>query len=187
MNFSKIEDENFSTILKWKFNAVLLNSKTPQKDFIQEEFSLRKNNRTLFLGKCCWRLLTFCQKMTKNVGLNQDSNQGPSRKQKKWDFFCLKLYHWAKEALHITQPKYCFKICEQQTLYNEYGTLPILHLKYIKDAFFNKQIIEIRKKMHIDSFFTYSHSEIALKACRNIQRFKFDCRPLHHVVKTFIK
>ena len=32
--------------------------------------------------------------------------------------------------------------------------------------------------MHIDSFFTYSHSEIALKACRNIQRLKFDCRPL---------
>ena len=32
-------------------------------------------------------------------------------------------------------------------------------------------------------FFTYSHSEIALKACRNIQRFKFDIRPLcFHII-----
>ena len=42
----------------------------------------------------------------------------------------------------------------------------------------SKQIIEIKKKLHIHSFFTYSHSEIALKACRNIERFKFICRPL---------
>ena len=60
----------------------------------------------------------------------------------------------------------------------------ILDLKYIKDTFSNKKIIEIKKKMHIDSFFTYSHSEIALKACRNIQRFKFDFRVLSY---TFIK
>ena len=30
---------------------------------------------------------------------------------------------------------------------------PILDLKCIKDTFSNKQIIEIKKKMHIDSFF----------------------------------
>ena len=53
-----------------------------------------------------------------------------------------------------------------------------LTLKMYKSAFSDKQVIEIKKKMHIDSFFTYSHSEIALKAFRNIQRFKFNPRPL---------
>ena len=114
---------------------------------------------------------------------SQPGFQGPSRKQQKWDFLSR-----AFPLSHGCITYYTTKILFQDsTLYNEYGTLPILHLKSIKDTFSNKQIIEIKKKMHIDSFFTYSHSEIALKACRNIQRFKFDCRPLHHVVKTFIK
>ena len=53
-----------------------------------------------------------------------------------------------------------------------------LTLKMYKSAFSDKQIIEIKKKMHIDPIFTYSDSEIALKVCRNKQRFKFNCRPL---------
>ena len=40
-------------------------------------------------------------------------------------------------------------------------------LKMYKSAFSDKQIIEIKKKMHIDPIFTYSDSEIALKVCRN--------------------
>ena len=55
---------------------------------------------------------------------------------------------------------------------------PILHLKCIKDTFPNKQIIEIKKKPHIDPIFTYWFSEIALKVCRNKQGIKFNCRPL---------
>ena len=53
-----------------------------------------------------------------------------------------------------------------------------LSLKMYKSAFSDKQIIEIKKKMHIDPIFTYSDSEIALKVCRNKQRFKFNRRPL---------
>ena len=53
-----------------------------------------------------------------------------------------------------------------------------LTLKMYKSAFSDKQIIEIKKKMHIDPIFTYSDSEIALKVCRNKQRIKFNRRPL---------
>ena len=53
-----------------------------------------------------------------------------------------------------------------------------LTLKMYKSAFSDKQIIEIKKKMHIDPIFTYSDSEIALKVCRNKQRFKFNRRLL---------
>ena len=56
-----------------------------------------------------------------------------------------------------------------------------LTLKMYKSAFSDKQIIEIKKKMHIDPIFTYSDSEIALKVCRNKQRFKFNRRPLCNV------
>ena len=51
-------------------------------------------------------------------------------------------------------------------------------LKMYKVAFSDKQITEIKKKMHIDPIFTYSDSEIALKVCRNKQRFKFNRKPL---------
>ena len=47
-----------------------------------------------------------------------------------------------------------------------------------KVVFSDKQITEIKKKMHIYPIFTYSDSEIALKVCRNKQRFKFNRRPL---------
>ena len=47
-----------------------------------------------------------------------------------------------------------------------------------KVVFSDKQFTEIKKKMHIDPIFTYSDSEIALKVCRNNQRFKFNCRSL---------
>jgi hypothetical protein len=53
-----------------------------------------------------------------------------------------------------------------------------LTLKMYKSAFSVKQIIEIKKKMHIDPIFTYSDSEIALKVCRNKQRFKLNRSPL---------
>ena len=53
-----------------------------------------------------------------------------------------------------------------------------LTLKMYKVVFSDKQITEIKKKMHIDPIFTYSDSEIALKVCRNKQRFKFNRRPL---------
>ena len=55
-----------------------------------------------------------------------------------------------------------------------------LTLKLYKVVFSDKQITEIKKKMHIDPIFTYSDSEIALKVCRNKQRFKFNRRPLWH-------
>ena len=42
----------------------------------------------------------------------------------------------------------------------------------------DKQITEIKKKMHIYPIFAYSDSEIALKVCRNKQRFKFNRSPL---------
>ena len=47
---------------------------------------------------------------------------GAFQRPKKVRIFCLKLSHWATEALHKAQSKYCFKICKQQTLYNKYGT-----------------------------------------------------------------
>ena len=53
-----------------------------------------------------------------------------------------------------------------------------LTLIMYKSAFSDKQIIEIKKKMHIDPIFTYSDSEIALKVCRNKQRFKLNRSPL---------
>ena len=53
-----------------------------------------------------------------------------------------------------------------------------LTLKMYKIVFSDKQITEIKKKMHIDLIFTYPDSEIALKVCRNKQRFKFNRRPL---------
>ena len=56
-----------------------------------------------------------------------------------------------------------------------------LTLKMYKSAFYDKQIIETKKKMHIDPIFTYSDSEIALKVCRNKQRFKLNRSPLWHV------
>ena len=56
-----------------------------------------------------------------------------------------------------------------------------LTLKMYKVVFSDKQIIETKKKMHIDPIFTYSDPEIALKICRNKQRFKFKPRPLCHV------
>ena len=64
-----------------------------------------------------------------------------------------------------------------------------LTLKMYKVVFSDKQITEIKKKMHIDPIFTYSDSEIALKVCRNKQRFKFNRRPLcqvfHHLESGF--
>ena len=53
-----------------------------------------------------------------------------------------------------------------------------LILKMYKVVFPDKQITEIKKKMHIDPIFTYSDSEIALKVSRNKQRFKFNRRTL---------
>ena len=58
-----------------------------------------------------------------------------------------------------------------------------LTLKMYKSAFSDKQIIEIKKKMHIDPIFTYSDSEIALKVCRNKQRFKLNHSPLCSIFK----
>ena len=104
----------------------------------------------------------FWPKKTKNVGLSQDSNQGPSREQKKVRIFCLKLYHWATKELYKLWPKYCGKIGKEQP--NDLN----LTLKMYKVVFSDKQITEIKKKLHIDPIFTYSHSEIALKSCRNI-------------------
>ena len=49
-------------------------------------------------------------------------------------------------------------------------------LKVYKVAFSDKQITEIKKKMHIDTTFTYFDSDIALKVCRNKQTFKFNYR-----------
>ena len=49
---------------------------------------------------------------------------------------------------------------------------------YKRSAFSDKQIIEIKKKIHIDPIFTYSDSEIASKVCRNKQRTKFNSKPL---------
>ena len=54
-----------------------------------------------------------------------------------------------------------------------------------KVVFSDKQITEIKKKMHIDPIFTYSDPEIALKVCRNKQRFKFNHRPLCKTMLTF--
>ena len=53
-----------------------------------------------------------------------------------------------------------------------------LTLKLFKVVFSDKQITEIKKKMHIDPIFTYSDPEIALKVCKNKLRFKFNRRPL---------
>ena len=53
-----------------------------------------------------------------------------------------------------------------------------LTLKMYKDVFSDKQITEIKKKIHIDYIFTYSDSEIALKVCRNKQTFIFNYRAL---------
>ena len=53
-----------------------------------------------------------------------------------------------------------------------------LTIKMYKVEFSDKQITEIKKKMHIDPIFTYSDSEIASKVCRNKQRFKFNRSPL---------
>ena len=53
-----------------------------------------------------------------------------------------------------------------------------LTLKMYKVVFSDKPITEIKKKMHIDPIFTYSDSEIALKVCRNKERFKFNRSPL---------
>ena len=58
-----------------------------------------------------------------------------------------------------------------------------LTLEMYKSAFSDKQIIEIKKKMHIDPIFTYSDSEIALKVCRNKQRFKLNRSPLCYTIK----
>ena len=57
-----------------------------------------------------------------------------------------------------------------------------LTLKMYKVVFSDKPITEIKKKMHIDPIFRYSDSEIALKVCRNKQRFKFNRRPLCLVI-----
>ena len=63
-----------------------------------------------------------------------------------------------------------------------------LTLKMYKVVFSDKPITEIKKKMHIDPIFTYSDSEIALKVCRNKQRFKFNRSPLcTQSVKTKIR
>ena len=56
-----------------------------------------------------------------------------------------------------------------------------LTLKMYKVVFSDKPITEIKKKMHIDPIFRYSDSEIALKVCRNKQRFKFNRRPLRYL------
>jgi hypothetical protein len=53
-----------------------------------------------------------------------------------------------------------------------------LTLKMYKVVFSDKQITEIKRKMHIDNIFTYSDSEIALKVCRNKLRIKLNRRPL---------
>ena len=42
-----------------------------------------------------------------------------------------------------------------------------LTLKMFKVVFSDKQITEIKKKMHIDPILTYCDPEIALKVCRN--------------------
>ena len=59
-----------------------------------------------------------------------------------------------------------------------YLNLTQITIKYIKMMFFNKQIVNIKKKMRIDPIFSYSDSEIALKVCRNKQRIKFNRRTL---------
>ena len=154
-----------------------------QKDFLLGELPFFKNNRSYLYAKWCWRVLIKWPKMAKKCWSQPGFELGAFQEAKKVRNFCLKLYHWATEAFHKLWAKYC--VSKQQPLPNWYGTLPILHLKCIKDTFSNKQIIEIKKKLHIHSFFTYSHSEIALKACRNIQRFKFICRPLWQALKSW--
>ena len=56
-----------------------------------------------------------------------------------------------------------------------------LTLELYKVVFSNKQITEIKKKMHIDLIVTCSDSEIALKVCRNKQRFKLNRSPLCNI------
>ena len=87
---------------------------------------------------------------------------GAFEREKKNEKFRLKLYHFATKALHKEWSKYCNYTSKQQTLFNEYGTWPRLHLKCIKVTFFNKQIIEIKKKLHIDPIFTYYKVQIRL-------------------------
>ena len=53
-----------------------------------------------------------------------------------------------------------------------------LTLNMYKVIFSDKEITEIKKKIHIDPISMYSDSEIALKVCRNKQRFKLNRSPL---------
>ena len=53
--------------------------------------------------------------------------------------------------------------------------------KLYKSAFSDKQIIEIKKQMHIDPILT---QKFVLKVCRNKKRIKFNCRPLQKIVCT---
>ena len=49
-----------------------------------------------------------------------------------------------------------------------------VHLKCIKVTFSNKQIGEIKKKLHIDPIFAYWDSEIASEVSKRFKRIKFD-------------
>ena len=118
------------------------------------KFSFYKNNRSFLYAKWCWRVGIKWPKMKwpkiRTMGLPGS---------KKSENFLSKLVN-----------SYLLLIDMEHDLN--------LTLKMYKSAFSDKQIIEIKKKMHIDPIFTYSDSEIALKVCRNKQRIKFNCRPL---------
>jgi len=97
---------------------------------------------------------------------------------KKVRIFSLKPYNWATEALHKLWAKYCDKLINSNLCLIDMEHDLDLTLKLYKVVFSDKQITEIKKKMHTDPIFTYSDPEIALKVCKNKLRFKFNRRPL---------
>ena len=105
---------------------------------------------------------------------------GAFQEVKKVRNFCLKLYHCTEPQRHFInfEQNIVGKLVNSNLCLVDMEHDLNLTLKMCKSAFSVKQIIEIKKKMHIDPIFTYSDSEIALKVCRNKQRFKLNRSPL---------
>ena len=126
------------------------------------------------LLKAADNLTKKCPKIVSSPGIRTRGLPG----SKKVIIFCLKLYHWATKTFYKLWAKYSGKLVNSNLCLIDMEHDFNLTLKMYKSAFSDKQIIEIKKKMHIDPIFTYSDSEIALKVCRNKQRIKFNRRPL---------
>ena len=106
---------------------IFITFRNPQKLFLWGVFYFCNTKGGFLYWNSCWRLLGVWQKMTKNVGLHLDLNQGPSRNH--WNQE--KNAHWSYS--YILWPRNCIESLQELTKKDSNSTVdPCVQSPYIE-------------------------------------------------------